>query len=174
LAGTHTGHTDRANLTVRQDSIRLSAAGPSCVGCARHGHRGRAAAAGVSVDFRSRVRGSGPRAGLGLGAGLARLGSTQVPWNQRLTTMDNPQEAPTGQGSSTPGAGHTVVGAHTEAKQEQDPYRSDDSTTPHRNAPRANRNLRARGRALAIRAACSWRARPQPSGTELCPQHPCS
>jgi hypothetical protein len=63
---------------------------------------------------------------------------------------------------------------HTQKKQEQDPYRSDDSTTPHRNAPRANRILRARGRALAIRAACSWRARPQPTGTELCPQHPCS
>jgi hypothetical protein len=70
LAGTHTGHTDRGRTSqLNRDSIRLSAAGPSCVGCARHGHRGRAAAAGVSVGFRSRVRGSGPRAGLGFGAG---------------------------------------------------------------------------------------------------------
>ena len=45
-----------------------------------------------------------------------------------------------GQGSSTPRAGHTVVGAHTEEARTRPPTtRSDDSTTPHRNAPRANR-----------------------------------
>ena len=118
------------------------------MGCARHGHRGRAAAAGVSVDFRSRVRGSGPRVGLGRSArAWRRLGSTQVPWNQRLTTMDNPQEAPTGQGSSTPRAGHTVVGAHTEeARTRPVPVRRFHNAAPQRTTRKPN-PARSRARA---------------------------
>ena len=176
MAGTHTGHTDRWRTSqLNRDSIRLSAAGPSCVGCARHGHRGRAAAAGVSVGFRSRVRGSGPRAGLGFGAGRGPGDWVQLKY---LGTRGSPRwiilrKHPRVRGLPLPEP-DTLWLVHTQKKQEQDPYRSDDSTMPHRNAPRANRILRARGRALAIRAACSWRARPQPSRTELCPQHPCS
>jgi len=76
-----------------------------------------------------------------------RLGSTQVPWNQRLTTMDNPQEAPTGQGSSTPRAGHTVVGAHTEeARTRPVPVRRFHNAAPQRTMRKPN-PARSRARA---------------------------
>ena len=53
--------------------------------------------------------------------------------------MDNPQEAPTGQGSSTPGAGHTVVGAHTEeARTRPVPVRRFHNAAPQRTTRKPN------------------------------------
>ena len=131
------------------------------------------------------VRGRGGRCGPGAtGFNLVRFRAPRTePWNQRLTTVDNPHIILMTHGS---GVFHSQSRTHcgwcthrrslgrSKNKTTDDPVRRLHNAAPQRTTRKPQTILRARGGALAIRAACSWRASPQPTGTEFCPQHPCS